>query len=344
MSRNSEGPNPHQLRQRRAQIIQDKVNDNRELKELEKVIMMGWNTRTGHSLQTSILIVTAVIVTVGSILHYRNNDYFNRLMNRRNVYPTFYFGTQYPKGVILERDLPRFFRTYSIATPENEIARKAVQRVCRSRSQLKRRAGIITSVLKAWDESNVHYLLSRGFCGTDFDRAYRQGSQERKDDLLMWCLLATQIVEGYFMESVEMIDTALFLTRKRGMVVQKELGSVPGGKALSNAFYLHPRTNTTNVEWIPSKALAWIISNPEDVLGAPADARYLFQRFLHDLVIAQGNEDDFLVLEEVCQDHRPSRAIAVHCPDGDGSNDCCYFVVPEKYGGNFESLIEEAGD
>lgn len=300
------------------------------------MMIAGFNQRNSRSLQTSIIIVTALVVTVGGALYYNNSDYFHRLLTGRNAYPTFYFGTQYPPGIILERDLPLMVRTFSIATPENEVARRAVQKVSRSRLQLKKRAGIIRSVLKAWDGSNVQHLLDRGLCGTDFDRAYRGGSQERKEDLVMWCLLATRIVEGYFTEPVEMIDSALFWTRKRGMVVKKRPGSVAGGEALSSAYYLHPRTNTTKVEWIPAKALAWIISNPEDVLGSPADARSLLQRYLYELVIAQGNEDDFLVLDEVCQDRRPSRAISIHCPDGNGGSDCCYFVLPEKYGGNLQ--------
>jgi hypothetical protein len=373
MSHNSKPLNPQQLRQRRARIIRETAEDERERKELERVMMMGANTQAGYSLKTSIVILTAVIVTAGCAIQYHNGDYFRRLMkrmNNRSEYPIFQFATRFPPGVVLERDLPRFFRSYSIATPENEAARNAVRKVSRSRFQLKRRAGVIRTVLNGWDEKMVGNLLTRGWCGADFDGAYQRGSQERRDDLLMWCLLATRIAEGYFMESVEMIDTALFLTRKRGMVVRRRKESTPprsgsgGGDddnnnnnkynnhdALSNVYYLHPRTNNTKVDWIPTKTLAWMFSNPEDVLlggdgsSSPADARDLLQRYLGELVFADGNEDEFLVLEEVCQNSRPSRAIAVNCPDGeeDGAGGgCCYFVLPERYGGNLEPEAEEA--
>lgn len=330
--------NPQQLRQRRARIIRDKIREEDEMKELEKIVLMG-RSNNQHSLHASIVIVTALIVTLVCVLRYGNYgsylDGLYRVMGWSKAYPTFLFATQYPKDVILERDLPRFFQTYSIATPENEIARKAVEKISRSRFHLKRRAGIITSILKVWDESNIQLLLNRGLCGPDFEKAYNLGSEVRRNDLLMWCLLATRIAEGYFMDSVEMIDSALFVTRKRGMVVRKPAGSVPGGDALSTSYYLHPRTNTTSVSWIPAKALAWITANPEERLGSPREARDLFRRYLNELVINQGNEEDYLVLDEVCQDDRPPRAIAIDCPVGE-DRDCCYFVLPAKYGGNFE--------
>jgi hypothetical protein len=156
----------------------------------------------------------------------------------------------------------------------------------------------------------------------------------------MWCLLATRLVEGFFLESVEMIDTALFLTRNRGMVVKRQspFGTEDDHGTLSNAYYLHPRMNNTDIDWIPSKALAMLISSPEDVVGDPSEAREMLQRFLYELVIAKGNEENYIVLDEICQQQRPHRAIAVNCPHGgeEGSSGCCYFVVPERYRGRFE--------
>jgi hypothetical protein len=326
--------NPQQLRRRRARIIQDKIQEEDTMKELENIALTG---QTKHyTIQTVIVIVTALVVFLGTAFRYGQLDGLYRMMGWSNaLYPTFHLATHYPKDVIMERDLPRFFQTYSIVTPDNEIARKAVEKVIRSRTNLKRRAGSVTSILKVWDEMNIQLLLSRGLCGAEFEKAYNVGSDVRKNDLLMWCLLATRIVEGYFMESVEMIDSALFLTRKRGMVVRKLPGSVPGGDALSTSYYLHPRTNNTAVGWIPAKALAWITANPEDRLGTPKEARYLFRRYLNELVITQGNQEDYLVLDEVCLDERPPRAIAIDCPDGE-DKDCCYFVLPEKYGGDFD--------
>jgi len=276
------------------------------------------------------------VVVVGGIVRYTHPQFFRRLWKRRQT-PAFYFATKYPNNVVLDRDLPRFFHSYSIATPENEFAQKAVQRVIRSRNRLRRGLGETKTILRAWDASNIKSLVKKGICGEDFTIAFRKGSDQRKDDLLMWCLLATRVVEGFFLESVEMIDSALFLTRKRGMVVKKQPQeeAQDGYGALSTAYYLQPRMNKTALEWIPSKALAMIISTPEEAADGPSGAREMLERYLYELVVTEGNEDDFLVLEEVCHaDHQPERAIAINCPHGN-DGECCYFVLPERYGGRF---------
>ncbi|KAG7358954.1 hypothetical protein IV203_015543 [Nitzschia inconspicua] len=296
---------------------------------------------TGESsarfLQIFMVVFTALIISIGTIIKYTQPQIFQRLFQRRKV-PPFYLATKYPNSVILDRDLPRFYQTYSIATADNVFAQEAVKKVVRSRNQLKHRLASTKVIVKAWDAANIKSLVQRGLCGDDFLHAYHQGSDQRKDDLVLWCLVATRVVEGFFYESVEMIDSALFLTRKRGIVVKKSqqfaTESDGHGGALSTSFYLHPRQNNTLLEWIPSKALAMAISTPEDSLASPLEARELLERYLYDLVITQGNEEDFLVLEEQCQEERPDRAIGMDCPHGD-NGECCFFVVPEKYGGRF---------
>lgn len=339
----------NQLRRRRARIIHDKAREEREDEEL-RALLKKTQGQSGQAFKTLILTITAIVVFVFGVIQYTQPGFFGRLINgRRGSIPTFYFATKYPPDVILERDLPRFFRTYSIASPENEFAQEAVRKIQRSRTQLKRRAGIIKTIVKAWDETNIQHLIHRGICGADWEEAYDRGSSMRKNDLLMWCLLASRIAEGFFQESVEFIDTALFLLRQRGMIVKKissgsidtdGQGNIYQPTLLSSSYYLHPRTNTTEVEWIPTKVLSWIIANPEEKLGTPEESRQLLQRVLYDMVIQSGHEDDFVVLDEVCQDQRPNRSIAIDCPNGE-EIDCCYFVVPEKYGGRIISSVEE---
>lgn len=332
--------NLRQLRQRRVRIVKDKAREGRENEEI-RILVKKAQSQTSQAFHIFTLVLTAVIVSVGAGVEYFHPGFFRKIiLGKGGNIPTFYLATQYPPEVIVERDLPRFFRTYSIATHDNEFAQDAVRKVQRSRTQLKRRAGIITTVLRAWDDSNVMGLLRRGICGPDWESAYHDGSQMRKNDLLMWCLLASRITEGFFQESVEFLDSPLFLLRKRGMVVQKSEPSSsssgveesPLSGALSNLYYLHPRTNTTAVEWIPAKALAWLISNSEENLGGALEARRMLEHLLYDLTIQQGNEDDFVVMEEVCQHDRPERAIAMDCPKEETAT-CCYFVLPKKYGG-----------
>jgi hypothetical protein len=160
----------------------------------------------------------------------------------------------------------------------------------------------------------------------------------------MWCLLAARVVEGFFLESVEILDSPIHLTRNRGIIVKKTKKKDDDGAydAFSNALYLHPRMNKTSIGWIPSKMLAMVLSTPEDVVGGPTEATEMLQRYLHELVSSTTDDilDDFIVLEEVChQTERPERAMAIDCPDGgddDGlTAECCYFVLPDRYGGYF---------
>ena len=331
------------VRQRRTRIMNETKQHKDEERRVKQSVKNSAASSSTHFIQVFMVVFTALIISIGTILRYAQPQFFSRLWKRRNI-PPFYFATKYPSNVILDRDLPRFYQTYSIATSENELARQAVNKIIRSRTQLRHRLGQTKAILKAWDDANIKTLVGRGLCGDDFAQAYHKASKERQEDLLMWCLLATRVVEGYFKESVEMVDSAIFLTRKRGMVVKKQspLGGGDGHGALSASYYLHPRLNNTLLEWIPSRVLAMAISTTEEDLLDPATAKESLEHYLYDLVIAQGNEEDYLVLDEVCQREQPERAIGKDCSPSDGG-ECCFFAVPEHYGGRF-NLNEEEGD
>ena len=345
-SSNSSRNSLRKLHQRtRARIIHDKKDDDRI-----KRISFRSGRYSGHFIQTFLVIVTALLCTLCALLR-SNPKLFHRLFKSNDI-PAYYFTTRYPRDIILDRDLPRFFRWYSIATPENEFAQQAVVRVSQSRKALRRRAGKIKTILKAWDSSYVEHLLKQEACGNEFVSVYRSNriSQQRKDDLLMWCLTATRVTEGFFMESVQIIDSPLSLIRNRGIVVLKQTQFGGGvsmmdndyvndghGAQLSRAMYLHPRTDKDEINLIPSKILAMLISIAKEQHYDEADdsidlgQQELIQRLLYDAIISQGNENNFLILEEICsQKQRPERAVAI-----DITSDNCYYIVPEKYGGNF---------
>jgi hypothetical protein len=238
----------------------------------------------------------------------------------------------YPPNVVTERDLPRFFRTYTIATPENKEARMAAKRIAASRRAVKKGNGNIRVILKAWDSSNIEQLMQRQICGADFAQAYHYtSSQERKEDLVMWCLLATKVVEGFFLESVDMLESALIVARRRGIVVK----SSSSDSNVLNSYYLHPRNleYETTKAILPSKVFAWILANTEDVVPSTAEYRRMLQEYIHELVHSEGNIDNYMVLEEVCQPYPPKRSIGKqYGVDVFRPNDCCYFVIPESEG------------
>ena len=124
------------------------------------------------------------------------------------------------------------------------------------------------------------------------------------------------------------------------MVVKKQssLGGNDGHGALSASFYLHPRLNNSSLEWIPSRALAMTISTAEEDKLDPVVAKETLENYLYELIIQENEGDSFLILDEVCQREQPERAIGVDCSQNgeNGGEECCYFVVPEHYGGRFK--------
>jgi len=323
------------LRKRRAQILRDKKEDERVKGVIQETIVQS--QRSNHILKTFLVVITALLCTVGALLRYSNPNIMKRFWKK--PIPTFHLATRYPVNVILDRDLPRFFRHLSLATPDNVPAREAVRKVLRSRTQLRKRSDRIKTIVKAWDDSNVEQLLQQQICGADFVSAYNRGSQQMKENLLMWCILASRISEGYFKESVEMLNSPLFLTRKRGIVVRRQpsTGVSDGNASLSTSFYLHPRSyNSSAINWAPSKILGMLISDGDQ--DADMDGQEKIERMLYDLVVTEGHENEFLILDEICQTIRPERSIAFESGKNSGP---CYFVMPEKYGGRFHEEEDE---
>lgn len=330
-----------QLRQRRARILKDKVTETQEQKQWLDISEQGNNRRNYYMTKVYMVVFTAVVVTVLAILHHTQPAF---LFRRRPVPPTIFIATRYPRTVVLERDLPAFFRTYSIATQNNKHARKAAIKVANSRRALKFGTGTQKVILKAWDSTHVELLLERNACGRNFELAYRASSQERQDDLLMWCLLTTRIVEGYFLESVEMIGNAFILAKKRGMIVRKakgrsaaiEEGSLVdhGTSRISNAYYLHPRLledTTSFMAPLPGMILQWLLEHPEDTLENPTIS---LEETIYTLISSeQSMTERYLILDEVCQESQPERAIGKQCTNN-SEGICCYFVVPLMEGGH----------
>jgi hypothetical protein len=135
--------------------------------------------------------------------------------------PPYHVGTLDPPNVEVERDLPGIFRTYSIATPDNKEARRAVKKIVASHNALRKGLGNLKVLLKAWDGSNVTRLLERNICGANLRQAYHAtATDERRADLVMGCLLAPRESEGVFLEAVQMTDSPFFFAKRRGIVVQ----------------------------------------------------------------------------------------------------------------------------
>ena len=128
------------IRQRRARIIHDTAKHKAEERRVQDAVKKSTRGSSVYFIQVFLVVFTALVISIGTILRYTQPQFFSRLWKRRNI-PPFYIATKYPNHVILERDLPRFYQTYSIATSKNEAARDAVNKIIRSRAQLRHRLG-----------------------------------------------------------------------------------------------------------------------------------------------------------------------------------------------------------
>lgn len=337
------GLTDRQLRQRRSRILKDKIEEQQEQDNWQGIARDGDKSRGRFVTRLYAVILTALVVTVIAILNYTRPAF---LFRRKKAPPPLYMATIHPPNVVMDRDLPRFFQTYSIATPNNKDARNAAVRVVRNRQALNNGTGRLKVVLKAWDATTINQLVERDICGQRFSSAYLDmATNERQSDLVMWCLLTTRITEGFFQESVEMLGNAFLLNQKRGIVVRKSDGRI------SNAFYLHPRLPgemTSDTAPLPMHILSWLLDNPESALSNPI---FSLQDKIAEYIFAEEHRDRYMYLDEVCQDSQPSRAIARQClqqkhplSHEDSQQACCYFVVPEAEGGTIRTLSSEAKD
>ena len=326
-----------QLRQRRMRILKEKFQEEKEQEEWQELSQQGFQRGRQHMTKIYVVVLSALVVTIMAILNHIRPAF---LFRRKSPPPPLSMATLLPPSVITDRDLPRFFRTFSIATPNNKHARRALIHVAKSRRALNHGTGNLKVILKAWDHDTIARLIERNICGADFEVAYRLGTQERKNDLLTWCLLTTRIAEGFFQESVEMMSNAFLLNKKRGFVVVK----ADSGNRLSNAFYIHPRLTPEDVAvgpaLLPEEVLRWLLDHPEPSLENPVVS---LQEKIYQLVSQEEQRDRYMHLDEICQDAPPTpdRAIARQCAESSSShahhlsdgNQCCYFVVRQAEGG-----------
>ncbi|KAL3929554.1 MAG: hypothetical protein SGBAC_012156 [Bacillariaceae sp.] len=167
-------------------------------------------------------------------------------------------------------------------------------------------------------------LIERQICGRDFESVYMASSGERKNDLIMWCMMSVTKTEGFFLNSVELLESPLLLTKGRGIVVR----SASHPSSLSLDMYLHPRnmTHEDDMAIVPAQLLARMLDAPED--GSYAAYREQMEQHFHDIVFSDSHEEDYMIFTEICQNDRPLYAISKKC----AAKSCCYIVVPKEYG------------
>ena len=315
-----------QLRQRRVRIARDMADEEYHQSIIEDQIRAADNQHSTYMLKLYLVIATAIIVTIAAGIH----SLSPRLLRTRKKTPVYYIGTMFPPTVILDRDLPGFFQTYSIATDHNKEARNAVQKIVKSRQALKD-PGIHVH-LKTWDDAIMTSFLNRNLCGPDFKRAYYQaaGDFERQQDLTMWCLLATRVVDGFFWYQVDILDSAMPFLMGRGIV-----GKIDQQR-LSTAFYISPRsTNETSMTAaVPTTMLTWMLSHHVEQFQSKEEYRDILELYLYQVIRSEHGIEHYMTLDVTCSQEHSTRAMARHFAN-ENEDQCCEFIVPESEGGHF---------
>jgi hypothetical protein len=330
---------PKELRRHRARMLRDKAKESQEKRQIHGSLVKTSEKMSVYFLKLYIVVGTAIIVTLFAILNHVRPKFLFGDKTAKKIRP-FRLSSIYPPEIVPDRDLPRFFRTYSIATPDNIDARSAMVKAIHSRKALRQSGATFKVYVRTWDSTDVTLLLDRGVCGDDFGPVYYSSSDERKNDLVMWCFLGEHVAEGFYLNNMEFVDSPLSLTQGKGIVI-KSVASPE--KSLSNSFYLHPRDlmkEEQNMSIIPSKVLTWMLDHPETEHDTYKEYRQKLSEYLHDLIFdGEGTEDHFMILDEICQPFMPLRTVAKACEE----DSCCYIVVPEQYGGfmNEESSDED---
>jgi hypothetical protein len=79
---------------------------------------------------------------------------------------------------------------------------------------------------------------------------------------------------------------------------------------------------------LPSKLLTWILANPEEVVPDLVKYRQMLQAYIYEQVHSDGDDDNkYLILEEVCQQTPPKRAIGKVC---NNNNDICIARIQRR--------------
>ena len=164
----------------------------------------------GH-LKTLLLII---VIGFGGILYVDPHltVFFGR---KRPKMPPRRIMAVYPKEFHIFDDLPRFSQNYALATPENEKARKAVQKMAHLRKWATNPGLLNQNIrLHAWehDDFNLQAPGQRAdqICGIGFRDLYSASPEFLQTALLQWCLLYTGHHDGYVdYKGISQLEAAL---------------------------------------------------------------------------------------------------------------------------------------
>ena len=257
--------------------------------------------------------------------------------------------TIYPSKLQVRKSLPLFFQAYSIARPGNRAAREAVKHVAELR-QIGTYPGKYKQkiYLHAWEHADFGRQMRNHsmneLCGEGFKEQYRgspgTSSKKKKDDLLLWCLLANGHHDGFIKFETSEITSQISQGRKgvaarymdRNRIHSDSLLFLP----LHDLADLKAKKKLKPSTMVPFAALEWVRTNAG--LGDEAYVK-LFEEFLYEWI--EKEQDAWVLLNAACsKGERQSlkanqRMVATTCTkgleeggdEGEGES-CCSFHDP----------------
>ena len=270
-----------------------------------------------------------------------------RLVDRRIM-------TIYPAALHIKRDLPRFFDSYAIVTPENLPARRAVRQVAAIR-RIVIDSGRFNQklTLQAWEHEDFTRQLPGksfdSFCGAGFKNQYRfqQKQQQdqvepfniddrtRLDDLMYWCLMQSGQHDGFVRWNVTVEAS---LTRGMQGVAGVYTDDITGERKVRPSFLFLPirapkkdDQDTGLSTEVPFKIMKWLL-DPANFQYTQEDYEKVLYKFIKE------EADRWVILHAACTVSErgtldtTKRRVVSECHDSSGTGDeeiCCSIYDPQ---------------
>jgi hypothetical protein len=261
----------------------------------------------------------------------------------------------YPAALHIKRDLPRFFDSYAIVTPDNLPARRAVRQVAAMR-RIVIDSGRFNQKLKlqAWEHEDFTKQLPGqaldSFCGAGFKNQYRfqQKQQQdqveasidvddrtRLDDLMHWCLMQSGQHDGFVRWNVTVEAS---LTRGMQGVAGVYTDPITGERKIQPSFLFLPirapkkdDQDTGMSTEVPFKIMKWLLD--------PANFQYIqedYEKVLYKFIKEEA--DRWVLLHAACTVSErgtldtTKRRVVSECHDSSATGDeetCCSIYDPQ---------------
>ena len=291
-----------------------------------------------------------LLVTVGVILlyAYAPDFLFKWLFRSKPKLADRSLMTVYPAELQVRKSLPLFFQAYAIARLGNEAARKAVKHVASLRHVATDPGKYKQKIyLHAWEHMDFVRQMKdqrkmNAYCGEGFREQYKGApgldSKKKRDDLLLWCLLANGHHDGYV--KFETAHIRPKITREQKGVAIRYAGR---NRIHSDSFLLLPMHGVQDLKgkrklppstMVAFAALEWLRTNAP--LSTEAYTK-LFEEFLYEWIEKEGENWEFLNAGCTMTERQllavKERLIATNCRhvtvgNEENEEECCSFYDP----------------